>query len=168
MAITNLKELLVHELKDLHNAETQVEGAFKRWSDAATSDQLTDAFNEHVETTRTHRERIESIAEDIGFDPSGERCRGVEGLIREGDEFLQQVESGATRDAGLVAMANRIEHYGVAGYGTARTYALQLGFDDAAETLQKTLDEETDLDQRITELAEGVLNVAAAEEPLVA
>lgn len=162
MQISNLKDLFVEHLKDLYSSEQQVQDAYSRWKDAATSDDLKQMFDRHLEQSDSRRSNIERICDDIGVEPTGEKCEGTEGMIREGDKVLEESTEGPIRDATLIAAAQRIEHYSIAGYGCARTYALQLDFDDTAETLQESLDSAADLDERMTDLAERVLNPEAA------
>lgn len=163
MPISSLDDLLVEQLKDLYSAETQLAQTYKEWSDAATSSDLKSVFQEHINRSKLHKDRLSQICGDMGVEPTGHTCHGMAGLIQEGQEFLLQVEGDAVKDAGLVAMAQRMEHYGVAGYGCARTYALQMDMDEAAEKLQQTLEEEGELDERMTELVEQALNPAASE-----
>lgn len=162
MPVTDLQGLLAEQLKDLFSAETQIQEAYAQWSDAATSDELKSLLQEHQTKSKLHKDRIAEICSELGVEPTGHTCHGMKGLVQEGQEFLQEVEGTAVKDAGLIAMAQRIEHYGVAGYGCARTYALQLDLADTAEGLQQTLEEEAQLDERMTRLAEEVLNPEAA------
>jgi ferritin-like metal-binding protein YciE len=161
MTITSLKDLMGEQLKDLYSAESQLRNAYGQWSDAVTSDDLKDILQEHISRSEKHSEVITQICGDLGLEPTGEKCHGMEGLIQEGHEFLEDAEGDAVRDAGLIAMSQRIEHYGVAGYGCARTYALQLDQDDAAEKLQQIIEEEARVDERMSDLAERVLNPEA-------
>jgi ferritin-like metal-binding protein YciE len=161
MTITSLKDLMGEQLKDLYSAESQLRNAYEQWSDAVTSDDLKDILQEHISRSEKHSEVITQICDDLGLEPTGEKCHGMEGLIQEGHEFLEDAEGDAVRDAGLIAMSQRIEHYGVAGYGCARTYALQLDQDDAAEKLQQIIEEEARVDERMSDLAERVLNPEA-------
>jgi ferritin-like metal-binding protein YciE len=163
MRINNLNDLLVDQLKDLYNAESQVTEAYRRWSDEATTSDLKRLYDRYLTQIDTHKRRITQICGGLGVSPEGEKCKGMEGLIREGDDFLQEAGEGAVRDAGLLAMSQRIEHYGMAGYGCARTYALQLGYDNAAEQLQQILEEEAQFDERMTRLAQQTINAQAAE-----
>lgn len=158
MAISNLNELYIEQLRDLYNAEGQARGAYERWKTQASSDDLKQMFDRRMKRCETRRGRIEQICDDMGVDPSGEKCHGMEGLVREGNSFIDDTDEGPARDAGLVANAQRIEHYGIAGYGCARTYALHLDRDDAAQTIQQILDDDARIDEQLTELAESVLN----------
>ena len=168
MRIENLNDLFVEQLKDLYNAEQQVEKAYQRWQSAAEDEALADLIGQHRTYASQHRQHIAAICGGLDVSPEGEMCHGMKGLITEGDELLDEVADGAVKDAGLIAMAQRVEHYGITGYGCARTYALHLGYDDAAERLQHILDEQAKLDDLLTGLAEEVLNAEAAEEPVAA
>lgn len=162
MAISNLKDLFIEQLKDLYNSEDQIQQAYGQWKEAAQSDDLKQMFERHIQQSRNRRSDIEKICDGLDVEPTGEKCKGTEGLVREGHDFLEEAEEGAIRDAGLIANAQRVEHYGIAGYGCARTYARQLGHDDAAQMLQRALDNAAELDERMTGLAERVLNPEAA------
>jgi ferritin-like metal-binding protein YciE len=161
MTVSKLKDLFVEQLRDLYTAETQVRKAYDRWADAADSDALQSVFTDCIEQASRHINRVQEICNAINVDPAGEKCHGMEGLIAEGDEYIDRSESNPVRDAGLIANAQRVEHYGTAGYGCARTYAKRLGFDEAALALQKNGDESAAMDQRMTELAEHLLNPQA-------
>jgi ferritin-like metal-binding protein YciE len=158
-----MKDLLVTQLKDLYNAETQVKGALERWSKAATEDELQTVLNDRIEQADEHMRRIDVVCNALDVEPTGEKCHGMEGLIEEGDAFIEDHAPGPVRDAGLIADAQRIEHYGIAGYGCARTYAHHLGCEDEAALLQKNLMESQQMDQRMTDLAERLLNVEVRE-----
>lgn len=158
--IKNLRELLVHELKDLHSAETQLLKALPKMSKAASDQDLTDAFDEHLEQTNVQVERLERVFEILGEKPKGKTCEAMKGLIAEGNEVLSEDATSDVRDAALIAVAQKIEHYEIAGYGTVRTFANLIGEKEAANLLQETLDEEGDTDKKLTEIAES-LNVEA-------
>jgi ferritin-like metal-binding protein YciE len=158
MGMDNMQDLYLHELKDIHNAEKQILQALPKMAKAATHDELRRAFEEHQQVTEEQVRRLETIFDDLGQKPSGKKCKGMEGLIEEGQEILEEDADPDVRDAALIAAAQRVEHYEIAAYGTARTYARQLGFDKHAELLQKTLDEEGETDHRLTELAERRVN----------
>jgi len=151
----SLNDVLVHEIQDLHSAETQLIEALPKMAGAATDDKLRTAFEEHLGETRQHVERIEDVCSQIGITPGGARCKGMEGLIREGDEIISAAGDPAAKDAALIAAAQRVEHYEIAAYGTAKTLAGQLGFDDAKDLLDQTLDEESNADSRLTKIATG-------------
>jgi ferritin-like metal-binding protein YciE len=157
MKLQSLNDVLVHELQDLHSAEQQLVEALPKMAGAATNDKLRTAFNDHLGETRHHLERIEDVCSQIGISPSGQRCKGMEGLIREGDEIITAAGDPAAKDAALIAAAQRVEHYEIAAYGTARTLADELGFDDAKDLLDQTLDEESNADSLLTKIATGGL-----------
>ena len=161
MDLDTLKDLYVDELKDLYSAEKQIIKGLTKMSKAANAPQLKDAFRTHLEETRVHAERLEQICRDMGVSPRGKKCVGMEGLIEEGNELIQEDPDPDVLDAGLISKAQHIEHYEMAGYGTVRTYARQLGFDNHAELLQQTLDEEGKTDHLLTDLAESGINVEA-------
>jgi ferritin-like metal-binding protein YciE len=163
MRIRNLNDLFIEQLKDMHSSGSQAEQAYTRWKEKAETDDLRQMLDEGVRRARTHMERIEKISKQLDMKPTGHKCEGTAGLIREGNEFLDEVEGGAVKDAGIIAMAQRIMHYGIAGFGCTRTYALHLEHVDAAEMLQRSLDEEAEADERMTELAERTLNTEAME-----
>ena len=162
MTISSLEDLFAEHLKDLYNSEEQIQQAYQRWGDNARSGDLKDMFEKHIRQSKERRNDIEALCDDLGISPTGEKCEGTEGLVKEGDEFLKESTEGPVRDAGLIANAQRVEHYGIAGYGCAATYARQLGHDHAAQTLENALQDAEDLDERMTGLAERVLNPEAA------
>jgi ferritin-like metal-binding protein YciE len=137
--IENLADLFAEQLKDLYSAEEQAEEAFSSWVEKASSEELKTLLQDHVQHARKHRERIHRISDRLNVDPGGEKCKGTEGILEEANDFLQAAQNKEVRDSGLVAMIQRAEHYDMAGYGTARTYALHLDQSDAAEELQRTL-----------------------------
>jgi ferritin-like metal-binding protein YciE len=164
MKENTLKELYIDELRDIYNAENQLTKALPKMAKAATSEELRAAFDEHLEQTKGHVERLERIFKELGKKPTGKKCKGMEGLVEEGDEMIKEDElEGEALDAGLISAAQRVEHYEIAAYGCVRTYANLLGEDDAAELLEQTLDEEKETDQKLTNLAEKI-NVEAEEE----
>jgi ferritin-like metal-binding protein YciE len=160
--INSLRELYIDQLRDLYDAENQLIKALPKMAKAATSDELRQGIEEHLEQTKGQAERLEQIFEQLGEKPKGEKCKGMEGVIKEGSETLQKDMDDDTMDAAIIAAAQRVEHYEIAGYGTARTYANLLGEEEAAELLQQTLEEEKETDQKLTQLAEEI-NVEAAE-----
>lgn len=163
MVVSRLEDLFVEQLRDLYNAESQVQLGHERWAEAADSEELQQLFTDRIEQATRHINRVQQICNALGVSPAGEKCYGMQGLIREGDEYIDESEPGPVRDAGLIANAQRIEHYGIAGYGCARTYADRLGQDEAAQALQKNIDESSEMDDRMTELAETLLNPQAQE-----
>lgn len=159
-----LKELYIDELRDIYNAENQLTKALPKMAKAATSDDLRAGFEGHLEQTKGHVERLERIFKELGEKPTGKKCKGMEGLVKEGEEMIKEEElEGEALDAGLISAAQRVEHYEIAAYGCVRTYAKLLGQDDAAELLEQTLGEEKETDQKLTMLAENI-NVEAEEE----
>jgi ferritin-like metal-binding protein YciE len=161
MKLQSLENLFVHELKDLLSAEKQLVKALPKMAEGASSDALRTAFEEHLEQTKTHVERLEKVFSLVGKTPRAEHCKGMEGLIEEGAELLEADGDSAVKDAALIGAAQRVEHYEIAGYGTARSLAELLGETDAMALLQETLDEEKETDQKLTELAISEINVEA-------
>jgi ferritin-like metal-binding protein YciE len=155
-----LYELLVDQLKDLYSAENQIVKALPKMAKNATNEQLRMAFERHLEETRGHVARLDQIAEELDISLRGKKCKGAEGLIEEGKEVIDSFEDDVL-DAGMIGAAQRIEHYEIAGYGTARTHASMLGLNKIAKLLQQTLDEEAATDKKLTQLAESVVNVEA-------
>lgn len=158
MGLENMQALYLHELKDIHSAEKQILEALPKMAKATNHEELRRAFTEHEKVTEEHVRRLEMIFDDLGEKPTGHKCKGMEGLIEEGEEILSEDADPDVRDAALIAAAQRVEHYEIAAYGTARTYARQLGFDKHAHMLQQTLDEEGATDQKLTKLAESQVN----------
>jgi ferritin-like metal-binding protein YciE len=154
-----LRELFIDELKDIYSAENQLIKALPKMAKAATSDDLRAGFEEHLEQTKEHARRIEEICTELGEKPTGKKCGGMEGLIGEGKEMMDEFEDDVL-DAALISAAQRVEHYEIAAYGTVRTYAELLGHDRAVELLEQTLEEEKETDQKLTELA-GAINLEA-------
>jgi ferritin-like metal-binding protein YciE len=157
----SLQELYVEQLQDLYSAEQQIIKALPKMIEAAQSEDLRNALHEHLEVTRTQARRIETICQKLEEDPENEKCKGMEGVIKEGSDLLKEV-SEEVRDAAIIAAAQRVEHYEMAGYGTARTYATLLGDDEAASLLEQTLGEEKEADKTLFGLAEE-LNIEALE-----
>lgn len=162
MKLNSLEDLLLHELKDLHSAESQLLKALSQMAGAASNAELRQGFETHLVETRGHVERLEEIAASLGKSLGGHRCKAMEGLIKEGAELIHEDAAPEVRDAGLIGAAQRVEHYEIAGYGTARALASRLGLDDAVALLQQTLEEEKATDQKLTELARSMVNEAAA------
>lgn len=161
MKLNSLETLYVEELRDLYNAENQLLKALPKMAKAASSPELKQAFEEHLEQTQEHVDRLEEIFDKLGQSPKGKKCKAMEGLIEEGSEILEEEGDPSVIDAGIIAAAQKVEHYEIASYGTVRTFANILGEEDAAELLQQTLDEEGETDKRLTELAEEIVNVEA-------
>jgi ferritin-like metal-binding protein YciE len=161
MELKSLDDVLEAELKDLYSAEKQLVEALPDIVQAATSKELSDAVSEHLQETRGHVKRLEEVFQSIGMKPESEHCDGMEGLISEGSEVAEARGDGDARDAALIGAAQRVEHYEIAAYGTARTIAKQLGHTDAAKLLGQTLDEESAADEKLTKIAENSVNAAA-------
>ena len=162
MKITTLDELFEDELKDIYSAETQLVKALPKLAEAAESRDLRAAFEKHLEQTRVHVQRVEEICSDLKVKPVGKTCAGMEGVVREGEEVLKSDMEAGPRQAALIGAAQRVEHYEIAAYGTARAHARQLGYLKAEKLLRQTLEEEKDTDRKLTHLAENRVNVKAA------
>jgi ferritin-like metal-binding protein YciE len=159
--LESLQDLYVEELRDLYSAETQIVKALPKMAKAASAEELKAAFEEHLEQTKVHVERLEQIFEKLDEKPKGKTCKAMEGLVEEGEELIKEKPEPSVLDAGLISAAQRVEHYEMAGYGSVRTYAKLLGHQDAAQILQTTLDEEGETDKKLTLLAERLINVQA-------
>lgn len=162
MELENLQDLYIHELKDLYSAENQLIKALPKMAKASTNSELADGFNTHLEETREHAARLERVLKSHDETTSGPKCKGMEGVIAEGAEMIEEDAEDEVRDAGLIAAGQRAEHYEMAGYGTARTYAKLLGDTEGEQLLQQTLDEEAATDEKLTQLAQSI-NVDAQE-----
>jgi ferritin-like metal-binding protein YciE len=160
MEVRTLKDLYMDQLQDLWSAESQILKALPKMISAASSKKLADAFRHHEKQTQTHVKRLEEICEALDISPKGKKCVGMEGLLKEGEELIQEKPSPEALDAGLISAAQHVEHYEMAGYGTVRTWATLLGYSDQAILLQYTLDEEKATDSELSVLA-GAINVAA-------
>lgn len=163
MPLKTLHELYVHELKDLYNAENQLMKALPKMAKAASSSELAQAFTDHLEETKVQIERLETIFTELEVSPKGKKCKAMEGLLEEGKDIMAEDADPSVMDAALICAAQRVEHYEIAGYGCVRTFARLLGFENAADLLQETLDEEGMTDKKLTDLAESVINVEAVE-----
>ena len=159
-----LRKLYVDELKDLYSAENQLIKAIPKMAKATDSEELRAAFEEHLKQTREHVSRLEEIFADLEESPKGKKCRGMEELIEEGSEMIEEDPEPAELNAGLIAAAQRVEHYEIAGYGCVRTYASLLGEKSAASLLEKTLEEEKATDEKLTEISEQINAIAAEED----
>ncbi len=164
MKLDSMDALFLHELQDLYSAEKQLTSALPKMAKKASSAELKQAFETHLEQTQEHVNRLEQIFEDLQLSAGRHKCKAMEGLIEEGSEILKEGANEAVRDAAMIGAAQRVEHYEIAGYGTARTFAEMLGHSDAAELLQKTLDEEKETDQLLSELALSTVNVEAQND----
>ncbi len=156
MKLENLEQLFLQELRDLYDAEDQITEALPKMIEAAHYPELKNALQEHLEITRQQIQRLDQVFDILGEDASGQTCKGMKGVIKEGDEIISQGGDGATVDAGIISAAQRVEHYEMAGYGTVRTYAELLGQQQIASLLQQTLDEEKEADEKLTEIARSV------------
>lgn len=161
MALESLKGLYVDQLRDLYNAENQILDALPKMAQKSSHPELKNAFQQHEAQTRTHVERLDKIFKQLGVKPQGETCEGMQGIIKEGEKMLKAGSDADTLDAALIAAAQRVEHYEIAGYGTVRTFANELGFGDQADLLQRTLNEEGNTDHRLSHIAENVVNADA-------
>ena len=164
MATQSLRDLYLEELEDLHDAERQILESLPTMISSASSPALKRVFEDHLEQTRVQSERLQLIFKQLGTSGSGKRCAAMDGLLEEGRERLRRIPEGEVRDAALISAAQRVEHYEIAAYGTARTFAERLGAFDQADLLQQTLDEEGETDHRLTGIAESGVNQAAREE----
>jgi ferritin-like metal-binding protein YciE len=162
MEMNRLKHLYVEELRDLYSAESQMVKALPKMAKAASSEDLRAGFEEHLHQTKEHVGRLERIFRALQENPKGKKCKGMEGLIEEGAEMIEEDAAPEELDAGLISAAQRVEHYEIAGYGCVSTYAKLLGEDEAASLLRQTLEEEKQTDQKLTELA-GQINLQAAD-----
>ena len=164
MAGQGLKELYIDELKDLYSAENQLVKALPKMAKGAASEELRQGFEEHLEQTKGHVQRLEQIFEALGESPKGKKCKGMEGLIKEGAEVLDEDYEGNILDAALIGAAQRVEHYEIAAYGTARAMAEKLGEDEHVSLLTETLEEEKETDEKLTQLAVEANTAGTAEE----
>lgn len=163
MKLTTLQDLLVEELKDLYSAENQLVKALPRMAKAANSPELKEAFENHLLETETQVARLEQIFERLGIKPGRKKCKAMEGLVAEGKETISEDAEPMVHDAALIGAAQRVEHYEIAAYGTARTFATLVGDDETAELLQLSLDEEGQADKKLTEIAMSGVNQEALE-----
>lgn len=157
MKAHSLRELFIAELRDLYDAEHQLTKALPKMAESASSSELREAFEEHLEQTRNHVSRLEKIFANLGEKAKPEKCKGMEGLLKEGSDLLKEDDiDPEVKDAAIISAAQRVEHYEIAGYGTVRTFAELLGEDEAVTVLEETLQEEKEADQKLTELAEQI------------
>ena len=155
MNLTSLNDVFVEQVEDLYSAEQQLIGALPKVAAAANDAKLREALEHHLEQTRGHVRRLEQVFGEVGIQPTAQHCKGMEGLIKEGEEIVSAEGNPAAKDAALIAAAQRVEHYEIAAYGTARSLADELGFHDAKDLLDETLDEESDADKLLTKIATG-------------
>jgi ferritin-like metal-binding protein YciE len=165
MVMNNLHDVFVETIKDLYHAEKQLVKALPRMANAATSDELRAAIEEHLEVTEGQVERLEEVFGELDMSPKAKVCYGMQGIVEEGKEVLEEQKNGnpAAIDAAIIAAAQKVEHYEIASYGSARAFAETLGLNRIAELLQETLDEEEETDEKLNDLAESSINEAAAE-----
>lgn len=161
MTLNSLQELYVTELKDLYDAEQRIVKALPKMAEAAHSPELRSAFEQHLEESKGHLDRLEQVFQKLGEAPKGKKCKGIQGIIDEGEEMIGNHAPPAVMDAGLITAAQRVEHYEIAAYGAVRTYARRLGFEDQAQLLNQTLQEEGQTDKKLTHLAEAYINEEA-------
>ena len=155
MRLNSFENLYVDQLNDLYSAETQLIEALPKMAEAAATPELQQAFSQHLEQTKGHAEIVQRLLSAVGEKAGGEKCKGMEGLLKEGKEVIEKRGDHAVKDAALIAAAQRVEHYEMAGYGTARAFALQLGHNDAANRLQEILNQESDANDLLTRIATG-------------
>ncbi len=161
--IDTLKEMYIDEIRDLYSAEKQIIDALPTMAKSASHSELSAAFEKHLQVTKEQKKRLEKILENHGKKADSETCKGMKGIISEGEEMVKEVEDSEVRDAALISAAQRVEHYEIAGYGTVRNWAERLGYQDDAQLLQKTLDEEGNTDHELTELATQLVNPSTLE-----
>jgi len=157
----SLDDLFVNQIEDLYDAENRLTKALPKMADAAASSSLKQAFQSHLRETEGHVARLETIFREVRVDPKRETCEAMKGLISEGEDMIGATGDSDVKDAALIAAAQRVEHYEISGYGTARTIAQRLGLTDVAALLQQTLEEEKAADQKLTTIAESSVNVRA-------
>ena len=163
MAISSMQELFIEELRDMYHAEKQLARALPKLAKAANSEQLRTAFEEHTEQTKGQIERLQQVFESIGSPARAKRCEAMEGLVEEAQEMLDEDISDELLDVALIASAQKVEHYEIAGYGTLRTLAQQLGHNEAAKLLEETLNEEKQTDELLNKIALGEVNKTAMQ-----
>ena len=159
--VKTLRELCLHELEDLYDAEKRIVKALPKMAEAAASSDLRKALEHHLQQTKGHVQRLETVFENMSEKPKGKTCDGIKGIIDEGEDTLSDVENDPVRDAAIIAAAQRVEHYEMAVYGSVRTWMKQLGETASEGLLQQTLDEEKEADKTLTTIAEGSANVRA-------
>lgn len=162
--LNTLEDLLTDQIKDLHSAETQLVQALPKMAKAASSQELADGFLKHLEETKVHVERLERVAELVGFGPRGKSCKAMKGLIEEGEEAIKEDGEPAIKDLALIVAAQKVEHYEISGYGSARATAELLGLDDVVTLLDATLTEEGNTDKTLTTLAESIAGTVATDD----
>lgn len=163
MKIESMEELFLQQIEDLYDAEKRLVKALPKMADASTSLSLKQAFESHLLQTQGHVTRLETIFRQLNKDAKAETCDAMKGLVSEGEDIVSHIDESPLRDAGLIAAANRVEHYEIAAYGSARTFAQTLGLTQAAALLDQTLREEKEADQKLTQLAESMVNEEALQ-----
>ena len=161
MALATMQDLFIEQLKDLYSAEKQLVQALPKMAKAATTPELVQAITDHLGQTQNHVSRLEQCFEHLNASSRGKRCKGMEGLIEEGKETIEEEGEAVVKDAGLIAAAQRVEHYEISGYGTAKTMASLLGLDDVADLLDETLGEEEEADKLLSQIAMDQVNPQA-------
>jgi ferritin-like metal-binding protein YciE len=161
MALATMQDLFIEQLKDLYSAEKQLVQALPKMAKAATTPELVQAITDHLDQTQNHVSRLEQCFEHLNASSRGKRCKGMEGLIEEGKETIEEEGEAVVKDAGLIAAAQRVEHYEISGYGTAKTMASLLGLDDVADLLEETLGEEEEADKLLSQIAMDQVNPQA-------
>jgi ferritin-like metal-binding protein YciE len=161
MKLNSLHDLYLNELRDLYNAEQRIIKALPKMVEAASSPELQQAFESHLQQTRVQTQRLEQIFEKLGEPAKGQKCKGIEGIIDEGEDLMDEDAPPAVADAALISSAQRVEHYEIAGYGTVCNFARRLGFEDHAQLLHQTLEEERETDRKLTTLADSYINEEA-------
>jgi len=164
MKEANFEELFKDELADIYDAERQIIQALPKMAEAASSEELTAAFEEHLEVTRQQVKRLDKVFQKLGQKPGKKTCEGMQGLLKEGEKIIGELPKSPVLDAGLIAAAQKVEHYEISAYGTVRTLAEMLGQDEAAELLEETLEEEKEADETLTEIAESIMTREGDEE----
>ena len=164
MKLNTLQDLFIDELRDLYNAETQLLKALPKMAKGASSAELKQALEEHLAQTKGHVERLEQIFDGLDENPKGKTCYAMKGLVEEGSEILDEDSDGSVLDAGIIAAAQKVEHYEIASYGTVRTFAELLNQTEASKLLQETLNEEGDANKKLNDLAEDIVNPDALME----
>jgi ferritin-like metal-binding protein YciE len=163
MELQSLQDLFLHELRDIYSAEKQILKALPKMAKAASNPQLKTGFQEHLEQTKEHVNRLEQIFEKLGKPSRGPKCKGMEGLLEEGADMMEEEGEPEVIDAGLISAAQRVEHYEIAAYGCAKTYAKVLGDTEAGSLLDQTLQEEGATDKKLTQIAKSSINTKAAK-----
>ncbi len=160
----SLDELFKEELQDLYDAENQIVKALPKMAEAASDEELASAFEQHLEVTKKQIKRLERVFQQLSLEPQSKTCEGMQGLLKEGEKMIREIERSPVLDAALIGAAQKVEHYEISGYGTARTMAEVLGRQDAAELLEETLEEEKETDDNLTEIAESILSGGDEDE----